>query len=170
MFAAARRQHGLVTTTQLLVAGWDKDAIARRVASGYLRRLHHGVYLVGPLVAEHTAAMAAVLATGGVISHYPAVVLWDWRPPREGPVHVIAGGRNHADLIVHHTALDPRDITRRHGIPVTSAARTLLDLAATEPTAELERPLNEAGLQRRVSLIPSMSSSAVTRTTQERQH
>src|SRR6185295_9301708 len=54
-------------------------------------------------------------------------------------------------LVVHHTTLDPRDITRRHGIPVTSAARTLLDLAATEPTAELDRALNEAGLQRRVS-------------------
>ena len=52
---------------------------------------------------------------------------------------------------MHHTALHPHDITRRHGIPVTSAARTILDLAATEPTAELERALNEAGLQRRVS-------------------
>ena len=52
---------------------------------------------------------------------------------------------------VHHTTLHPSDITRRHGIPTTSAARTILDLAATEPTAELERALNEAGLQRRVS-------------------
>jgi len=37
VFAAARRQHGVVTTTQLLAAGWDKDVIARRVASGYFR-------------------------------------------------------------------------------------------------------------------------------------
>ena len=41
-------------------------------------------------------------------------------------------------------ALHPADITRRHGIPVTSAARTLLDLAATEPPAEVDRALNEA--------------------------
>jgi very-short-patch-repair endonuclease len=67
-------------------------------------------------------------------------------------MHVIATGRSRPGLIVHHhTALDPRDITRRHGIPVTSAARTILDLAATEPTAELDRALNEASLQRRVS-------------------
>jgi very-short-patch-repair endonuclease len=66
-------------------------------------------------------------------------------------MHVIARGRNQPGLVVHHTTLHPSDITRRHGIPVTSAARTLLDLAATEPTAELERALNEAGLQRRVS-------------------
>jgi very-short-patch-repair endonuclease len=151
VFATAQHQHGVVTTTQLLAAGWDKDVIARRVARGYLRRLYHGVYLAGPLEAEHTAAMAAVLTTGGVVSHYPAAVLWDWRPPCEGPMHVIARGRNQPGLVVHHTALDPRDITRRHGIPVTSAARTILDIAATKPTAELERALNEAGLQRRVS-------------------
>ena len=108
--------------------------IARRVAGGYLRRWQHGVYLVGPLEAEHTAAMAAVLATDGIVSSYPAAVLWDWRPPREGPMHVIASGRSRAGLVVHHTTLHPQDITRRHGIPVTSAARTILDLAATEPT------------------------------------
>ena len=66
-------------------------------------------------------------------------------------MHVIASGRSRPGLVVHHTTLHPQDITRRHGIPVTSAARTILDLAATEPTAELERALNEAGLQRRVS-------------------
>ena len=66
--------------------------------------------------------MAAVLTTDGVVSHYPAAVLWDWRPPREGPMHVIARSRSRAGLVVHHTALDPHDITRRHGIPVTAAA------------------------------------------------
>ena len=150
VFAAAQRQHGVVSTPQLLAAGWDKDVVARRVARGYLRRLHHGVYLAGPLETPHTAAMAAVLATGGVVSHYPAAVLWDVRPPREGPLHVIAGGRSQAGVVVHHTALDPRDRTRRHGVPVTSAARTILDLAAAAD--ELERALNEAMLQRRVSL------------------
>jgi very-short-patch-repair endonuclease len=151
VFAAAQRQHGVVSTAQLLAAGWDKDAIARRVERGYLRRLHHGVYLVGPIESPHARAMAAVLATDGIVSSYPAAVLWDWRPPREGPMHAIAAGRGRPGITVHHTTLHPSDITRRHGIPTTSAARTLLDLAATEPTAELERALNEAGLQRRVS-------------------
>jgi very-short-patch-repair endonuclease len=149
VLAIAARQHGVVTTTQLLAAGWSRDVISGR--RGWLRRVHRGVYLVGPLAAEHTAAMAAVLATDGEVSHYPAAVLWDWRPPREGPMHVIAARRGRPGITVHRVALNPADISRRHGIPVTSAARTLLDIAATEPTAELERALNEAGLQRRVS-------------------
>jgi very-short-patch-repair endonuclease/predicted transcriptional regulator of viral defense system len=149
----AGNQHGVVTSAQLVAAGWSKDQILGRARIGWLRSVHRGVYLVGPLETPHTAAMAAVLATGGTISHYPAAVLWDWRPPREEPIHLTlpSGAHNRAGIVVHRASLHPRDITRRHGIPVTSAARTILDLAATEPTAELERALNEAGLQRRVS-------------------
>jgi len=145
----AGRQHGIVTSAQLLAAGWSPTVIRGRVRIGWLRRLHHGVYLVGPLQTPHTAAMAAVLATDGIVSSYPAAVLWDWRPPREGPMHVTAAGRTRAGIIVHRATLHPADITRRHGIPVTSAARTILDLAAAGE--ELDRALNEAMLQRRVS-------------------
>jgi very-short-patch-repair endonuclease len=115
--------------------------------------VHYGVYLVGPLESPHARAMAAVLATDGIVSSYPAAVLWDWRQPREGPIEVIVPRklRTRPDIRIHQATLHPQDITRRHGIPTTSAARTLLDLAATEPTAELERALNEAGLQRRIS-------------------
>jgi len=170
VFAAARRQHGVVSTTQLLAAGWDKDAIARRVASGYLRRLHHGVYLVGPLQSPHARAMAAVLATDGIVSSYPAAVLWDWRPPREGPMHVIAAGRSRPGITVHHTTLHPTDITRRHGIPTTSAARTLLDLAATDPPPSWNARSTRQACSGASARVPSMSSSAGTRTTGERQH
>jgi hypothetical protein len=40
--------------------------------------------------------------------------------------------------------LEPRDLTRRHGIPATTPARTLLDLAARLPSRRLERAVNEA--------------------------
>jgi very-short-patch-repair endonuclease len=146
----AGRQHGVVTSAQLVAAGWSPTVIRQRVHAGYLRRLNRGVYLVGPLETPHTAAMAAVLATEGIASSYPAAVLWDWRPPRDGPIHVIAAGHNRPGITVHRATLHPADVTRRHGIPVTSAARTILDLAATDD--ELDRALNEAMLQRRVSV------------------
>jgi predicted transcriptional regulator of viral defense system len=147
----AGAQHGVVTSAQLVAAGWSKDQILGRARIGWLRSVHRGVYLVGPLQTLHTASMAAVLATGGVISHYPAAVLWDWRPPREEAVHVTSptGGHNRRGITVHRAALHPADISRRHGIPVTSAARTILDLTATGD--EVDRTLNEAMLQRRVS-------------------
>jgi very-short-patch-repair endonuclease/predicted transcriptional regulator of viral defense system len=148
----ARAQHGVMTAGQLVSAGWSKDQIAGRAQAGWLRRMHRGVYLVGPLETPHTVAMAAILATGGVISDHPAAVLWDWRPPRKGPMHITlpSGAHNRAGIVVHRASLHPKDISRRHGIPVTSAARTILDLAATND--DVDRALNEAMLQRRVSL------------------
>jgi very-short-patch-repair endonuclease len=156
VMALAARQYGVVTSAQLAGAELSVAWVKHWVARGWLRRIHRGVYLLGPLEAAHSRAMAAVLAggVGAVVSHYPAGVLWDWRAPREGPIDITVPGRKvrpREGIRVHRATLDPRDITRRHGIPVTSAARTILDLAATEPTTELERALNEALLQRRVS-------------------
>jgi predicted transcriptional regulator of viral defense system len=154
ILAVAARQHGIAVTGQLLATGWSKDVIAGRVRDGWLRRLYRGVFLVGPLETQQSRAIAAVLAApGSVLSHYPAAVLRALRPPREGPMHVTLphGSHRRPGLIVHRADLHPQDITRVHGIPVTSAARTLLDLAATEPTGELDRALNEARIARLVS-------------------
>jgi very-short-patch-repair endonuclease len=148
----ASRQHAVISLAQLERAGLGRHAVAYRVKAGWLRPLHRGVYLVGPLETEHSRAMAAALATGGVVSSYPAAVLWGLRPPREGPIDVIVPLklRNRPGIRIHQAALHPRDITRRHGIPTTSAARTILDLAASD-SLEAERALNEARIARLVS-------------------
>jgi len=153
ILAVAARRHGLVTTAQLLGCGWSKDVIAARVRRGWLRQRYRGVYLVGPLETPHTPALAAVLACGdgALLSHYPAAVLWGLCPPLAGPMHVTlpAGAHARAGIVVHRAALHPADVTRCQGVPVTSAARTILDLAATE--LEIDRPLNEARILRLVS-------------------
>jgi len=157
VLAVAGRQHGMVTAAQLADAGLGRHAIAHRVRSGWLRRRHYGVYLVGPLETPHSAAMAAVLAygPGALLSHYPAAVLWELRPPPAHEMHVIvaaSGVKSRDGVRAHRTAhLDPADATRRHGIPVTSPARTLLDVAATEPASVLDRAANEARVLRLVS-------------------
>jgi very-short-patch-repair endonuclease len=63
-------------------------------------------------------------------------------------VHVVVLGRGRSGrpgIRVHETTfLEPRDVRRRHGLPITSPARTLLDLADVLPTRRLERALDEA--------------------------
>ena len=156
VLAFARGQQGVVSWDQIERTGLGVGWVRNRVRSGWLRRLHRGVYLVGPLESPHSLATAAVLAAGpgAVVSHYPAAVLHDIRPPREGAIDITIPGRkarSRPGLIIHRTTLHPSDITRRHGIPVTTPARTLLDLAATQPTPELERALNQARIARLVS-------------------
>ncbi len=47
--------------------------------------------------------------------------------------------------------LDPRDVTRSRGIPITSVPRTLVDLAATLPLRALSRACHEAGVRYRTT-------------------
>ena len=91
VIAVAARQHGIVTTAQLAMAGLGPRAVAHRVAHGRLVRRYRGVFQVGPLAAPHGAEMAAVLATGGVSSHHTAAAIWGIRP-HHGDVHITVAG------------------------------------------------------------------------------
>ena len=158
----AGRQHGLVTTKQLLVSGADKDAISHRVLVGRLHPVHRGVFAVGHLaLTDRGVWLAAVLALGenAVLSHRAAGALLgflpmdksDQRPPTDVTVPRRLKPR---PGIQPHTArnLRPSDTTMRDGIPVTTAAPTLLDLSSTLPSRALERAMNEALVQHLVNL------------------
>jgi len=121
--------------------------------------MHRGVYVVGPVESAYSPSMAATLAAGpgALLSHYAAAVLWGHVAARDGPIDIdvtVPGrkARNRRNVRVHRAALHPADATRRHGIPVTSPARTLLDLATQVTQRELDRATEEAQVQRRVSL------------------
>ena len=133
--AVAARQHGVIVWEQLVTIGAQRGAIEHRVKRGLLHALHRGVYLCGrPADDLRARAMAAVIACGerAVVSHTAAATLWEIRPEVEGPITVtIVGDRaRHAGIRAHQThSLDPSDRKVLRGIPVTSAARTLLDNA-----------------------------------------
>jgi very-short-patch-repair endonuclease len=144
----ARRQHGLVTRTQLLARGMDAAAVKRRLRAGRLRAIYRGVYLVGPIVPPHARELAAVLACGegAVLSHRSAAALWQLLPypATSAPIDVtvIAVDRRRPGIRVHRViSLEPDEVTTHKGIPVTTPARTMLDLAADEAERDLEQAL-----------------------------
>lgn len=142
---------GVVTIEELRSLGFTDSAVAARVRGGRLHRLHRGVYAVGhPAVSLRGRFRAAVLASGPgtVLAHHSAaahvrMVRWRERPVEvttvRGHTRRIAGVRVH-----RCRSLDARDVTWRDGIPVTTPARTLLDLAATMPERELRRVVRQA--------------------------
>lgn len=144
----ARRQHGLVTRRQLLDAGFSRSAVNRRVAKTQLRPVHLGVYQVGPVTAPRAREMAAILACGGgCVSHRTGAALLTLLPLQASaePVDVtIPPGPQRGrrpGIRAHRSALDEEDITVIDGIPVTSPARTMLDLTGCASPRELERAL-----------------------------
>jgi REase_MTES_1575 len=91
--------------------------------------------------------MAAVLAAGpgAALSHRSAAASWDLRSSARGPVDVTAPRqRVRPGIQVRRAALAPDEITTRDGIPITTVARTLLDLAAVLPPSQLERAVERA--------------------------
>jgi very-short-patch-repair endonuclease len=148
----ARRQHGHVTRAQLLALGLGPDAIDRRLASGRLFAVHAGVYAVGYRRSEPIArAMAAVLACGpgAVLGHRSAASLWGMVPGWRFPLHAIAPGRrDRPGIRTHrHSGLTRADVTVRSWIPVTSPARTALDVAPELSEPQLTRLVNDARIR-----------------------
>ena len=141
----AGRQCGVVSISQLRGLGISKDSIRRRLASGGLHPIHQGVYAVGhPNLTEHGRFWAAVLAggPGAVLSHHSAASLWGIAGGVERQ-HVTTPQRGRcggSELIVHRVRqLRESDHTLRQRIPVTTVARTLLDLGEVSSFVELER-------------------------------
>ena len=151
IWALVRKQHGVVARWQLLALNYTAEAIQHRIEAGRLYCLYPGVYAVGRReVTVHGRWTAAVLACGdgAALSHETAAALWQMR--RRGPreIHVsVPFPRNPSHPGIHphrRKALAPSDLTERHGIPVTTPACTLIDLATSLPRDELEAAINKA--------------------------
>jgi very-short-patch-repair endonuclease len=148
----AARQHGVVTRPQLLRLGFSGDQLDYQLRLGRLRPLFRGVYVVGPVTPPLAREMGAVLACGedARLSHWSAAKLWKPLPypAQSGLVHVTVCGRSRGHrpgIRVHCVrALDRDETTHKHGIPVTTPTRTILDLAAEVGPSELEQLVAKA--------------------------
>jgi very-short-patch-repair endonuclease len=148
--ALAGLQHGVVGRAQLLKAGVSERAIKHRANAGRLHPLYRGVYVVGHRVLSPRGRwMAATLASNGVLSHRSAGALWGVRP-WTGRIDLTTP-RTRAKrpgLLLHRAVLPPDEVTIHDGIPVTTPARTLLDLAGVLQRHQLQQAINEAEILR----------------------
>lgn len=147
----AAREHGVLARHELRACGLTDAMIELRVRDGRLHRVHRGVYAVGhPGLSSHGRLLAAVKACGegAVLSHASAAMLFGLLPFDDRRPHVTvahSARRAPAGVRVHRTRLlHPADVWRREGIPVTSPARLVLDLAASLGDVALRRLMSRA--------------------------
>lgn len=140
-----------MTRQQLLLLGYGPRSIEHRVARGRLFPVGLGVYAVGwPALSQKRRWMGAVLAggEGAALSHRSAAALWEIGSEKEERIDVSV--RRRCELhrpgirFRGRPTLSPEDIVRRDGIPVTSPAQTLVDLATELGPIPLERAVNDA--------------------------
>lgn len=141
----------LGTTADWKAAGLSRSRLYSLIESGELVRVRHGVYAPRSALAKaeseparrHAVEVAAVRLTRApkaVASHHSAAVIWGLdlltRPP-EGTVSLTVppGARRGTfagrGVITHAAQLTPADVTTRYGLPVTTPARTVADIART---------------------------------------
>lgn len=166
----AARQRGRISRRQLSDAGIERGAIRARVGAGRLIEQHPGVFAVGHgatvQFGDETAALLAC-GDGAVLSHLSAALVWDLTPapplgtaapalgtaapplgtgapPLGTEIHVtVPRGRGPSlpGVRVHRARVDAK---LRHGLPVTSPARTPLDIATLLPERSLELAYDRA--------------------------
>jgi hypothetical protein len=149
--ALAATQHGVVALRQLRELGLSSSAVRSRVAAGRLHRVYPGVFAVGhPLLGGNGRLMAAVLACGDgtCLSHRSAADHRGVRANARSAIDVISPrrrGRGLTRIDVHRPdTLLPRDVKLVDGIPTTTLARPLLDLAEVVTPRQLERAVERA--------------------------
>jgi len=146
--ALAGRQYGVVARFQLIAIGLSARMIDRRLAAGRLHVIHRGVYAVGhPRIPQEGRWLAAVLACGdgAVLSHRSAAALWGIRPYAGRPEVIAAHAHRRGRLLVaRRSSIEPDECTVHRGIPCTTAARTLIDLATVVKPHAIDRAVREA--------------------------
>jgi very-short-patch-repair endonuclease len=147
----ARAQHGVVARRQLLALGFTRGAIAHRLRTGRLHLVERGVYAVGRReLTPHGRWMAAVLACGegAVLSHRSAAAVYGICAERRGAIEITVrrSGMVHRDglKVRRRPSLPEADVGTLRNIPITSPARTVIDLATVLGPKGLERAVNDA--------------------------
>ncbi len=154
---AARRQWGVLSLQQLVSLGYNRMAVSRLTARGYLLRLYPGVYAVGhePLRVEGRLLAALLHAgDGSALSHTTAA--WWWKLIDTAPTTIHLATPNRPSPAMRLKIHRPRQIeaVRERGLCVTTVERTLLDLASWQRTT-LREALAQADHLNRLDLPPT---------------
>ena len=148
----ATRAHGNVTRQELLSVSVSSEQIRGRVERGGLIPRYRGVYRVGHVAHSREADYTAATKAGGdgsFISGHPAAhALGLVRGKTPAPELVSRRELNINGLkSTRCRRLTREDTTRWKGIPITSPARTLVDLASEVNAETLARACHEAGVR-----------------------
>lgn len=149
---AAASRDGVLTHPQLVAIGVSPTAIRGRVRRGLLFVRHRGIYAVGRFDLTRRGRLRAALLRCGrsaVLSHHSAASQADLLAVRERVAITVTGTRKRPDrrsgIDLHYTdRWCQREVLWVGGLPCTSVARTVADLAGQADPRDFSRTWNRA--------------------------
>lgn len=151
LFSLASEQAGYFTAAQAKTLGYSYQAQAHHVAAGNWLRIDRGLFRLTewiPGVHDELSRWTLWSRGKGVVSHESALAVHELSEFESGFVHLTVppGFRSHDSAVVlHHADLADIDVVQRTGYRVTSAVRSIVDVAATGvDAAQLNRAISEA--------------------------
>ena len=154
----ASRQHGVFSGAQARHAGYDKHAVARKLAAGDWLQLDYRVFGLPSAAAtwERQVWIALLSRPSAIVGGRSAAHLHGFRGfTRSKPVIVVPGSSNARSQIaqvVRAEHFDDIGVVSVKGFPVTSVAETTLSLAGRIPVYRLEQLFDELVLAGRLDI------------------
>lgn len=149
--ALATAQHGAIARRQLRQLGITDRRIDYALGHGTLHPAHRGVFAFGHArLSPMGRWCAAVLACGpnAALGYRSAAAAWALRPSTAASTEVVIATvtrRSHPGLTVRrHATLGADEVTILDGVPITTVARTMLDVGAVLPPGGLRKVVAEA--------------------------
>ena len=146
----AAAQADVVAAWQLRACGWTRYAIEHHARHAGWQFVHRGVYALtqAPLTQEQRWMAAALTAPDSFLSHLSAAACWGFHYSATAVEHVSrvgsGGPRRLGSVLVRRSDRLIGETTRCQGIPITTPARTLIDIAANLPERAVGRAFREA--------------------------
>ncbi|MFL5843581.1 MAG: endonuclease domain-containing protein [Solirubrobacteraceae bacterium] len=146
----AAGQDDLVAAWQLAAVGWTRKRILHHAHHDGWRRIHHGVFALGqaPLTQRQVWIAAVLTAPNTYLAGHSATHCWGFHEPRQRYEVVVrpghGGKRWLGSLLVARSTTLKGQTTRRDGIPIVTAERALVDVAAGLKGHQLGRAFRES--------------------------
>lgn len=174
----ASQQGGYFTTKQANSAGYSRQHVDYHVKAGNFERVDRGLYRLPEIpVSHHDDLIRLSLWSRGrddepqaVISHETALGVLELGELLPKKVHLTVPPtfrkRPPRGVVLHRSSIAEADVEEREGFRVTSALRTVQDIAAdnTVSQEQLEKAVREAlerGLIRRSAFAATRSRGAI---------
>ncbi len=141
IYELAEGQSGYFTTTQAAAKGISRQLLRHHIAAGTIQRVAHGIYRLARFPSQpfEDIVIAALWAgPDSVASHETALTIHRLSDAMPNQIHLTLPYRfrgQRAGVVIHNAPINNTERTRRDNVAVTTAERTLIDVALrSDPT------------------------------------